>query len=58
MKRSLAIMLLVMILIVTGCQQTPEKAPVIGKAGDYLDAVEETSFQPIRRRQACASRIS
>lgn len=46
MKRTLAIVFLVVILIVTGCQQTPEKAPVIGKAGDYLDAVEETPFQP------------
>lgn len=46
MKRLLAMMLLAVILIFTGCQQTPGKAPIIGKAADYLEKVEETPFQP------------
>lgn len=46
MKRSLAIILLVMILIIAGCQQTPEKAPIIGKTMDYLESVEEMPFHP------------
>jgi len=45
MKRSLAIVLLAMLLIITGCQQTPENAPVVGKNRDYLDGVEEIPFQ-------------
>ena len=39
-------MLMTMILIITGCQQTPEKVPIIGKAVDYLENVEETPIQP------------
>ncbi len=46
MKRVLLILLMSMILIITGCQLTPEKAPVIGKAVDYLENIEETPFQP------------
>lgn len=46
MKRLLAIVILAMILIVTGCQPTPEKAAVIGKAVDYLENTQETPFQP------------
>ncbi len=46
MKRLLAIVLMTMLLIMAGCQQTPEKAPIIGKAVDYLENVEETPFQP------------
>ncbi len=46
MKRLLAIVILVAISILTGCQPTPEKAAVIGKAADYLENVEETPFQP------------
>lgn len=46
MKRILALVLLLMVLIITGCQQTPDKAPVIGKALDYLENVAETRFAP------------
>ena len=46
MKRLLIIVLLAMMLILNGCQPTPEKVSVIGKAKDYLDDVEETVFQP------------
>ncbi len=37
---------LVLALLLMSCQQTPEKTPVIGKAVDYLENVEETPFQP------------
>lgn len=46
MKRSLAIMLLAIMFILIGCQQTPENVPVVGKARDYLEDVKETPFQP------------
>jgi hypothetical protein len=48
MKRSLAIVLLAMILLVTGCQQTPENVPVVGKARDFLEGVKEIPFQPYK----------
>ena len=43
----LALVLFAVVCLVA-CQPTPEKAPVIGKAGDYLEAVEETPFQPYK----------
>lgn len=45
MKRLLATVILIMILISAGCQPTPEKAPVIGKAVDYLENVQEVPFK-------------
>lgn len=46
MKRSFMMVFLATVLILSGCQQTPEKASVIGKSKDYLENVQETAFQP------------
>lgn len=46
MKRCKIILLLLLILLETGCQATPEQTPVIGKTMDFLNLVDEIDFQP------------